>query len=258
MENKEASMSTLQSQRVWITGASSGIGAATAKRLAQQGCHLILSARRQDRLESLRQEIERAGGSAEIVPLDVADKAAVFAAGEKLEREGGVDILINNAGIMPLSPLAKGRVDDWERTIDINIKGLLYTTHAVLSGMIQRKKGHIVNLGSVASRVAFPAGAVYCGSKFAVAAISEALRKEVVPHGIRVTVIEPGAVGTELAHSITDEETRQMVTGPQGFYAPGLEILSSDDIAEAILYCVSQPPRVNVCELLVRPQIQEL
>ena len=251
-------MSALQSQRVWITGASSGIGAATAKILGVEGAHLILSARRQDRLASLKEEIEQAGGKAEILPLDVADRGAVLAAGEKLEQEGGVDILINNAGIMPLSPLAKGRVDDWDRTIDVNIKGVLYATHAVLAGMIQRKKGHIVNLGSVASRVAFPPAAVYCGTKFAIAAISEALRKEVVPHGIRVTVIEPGAVTTELAHSITDEETRQMVTGSQGFYAPGLEILTSEDIARAILYCVSQPPHVNVCELLVRPQIQEL
>ena len=251
-------MSALQSQRAWITGASSGIGAATAKLLSAEGAYLILSARRQDRLESLKREIEENGGKAEILPLDVTDRSAVFTAGEKLEKEGGVDILINNAGIMPLSPMAKGRVDDWDRTIDVNIKGLLYTTHAVLSGMIQRKKGHIVNLGSVASRVAIPTGAVYCGTKFAVAAISEALRKEVLQYGIRVTIIEPGAVATELANSITDEEVRKMVTSQQGFYAPHLEILTSEDIARAILYCVSQPPRVNVCELLVRPQIQEL
>jgi len=251
-------MGKLKDQRVWITGASSGIGAATALRLADEEASIVISARRRDRLESLKAKIELKGAHAKVLPLDIADKDAVFAAGKKLEDEGGVDILVNNAGIMPLAPLAKGRVDDWERTIDINIKGVLYAINAVLKGMIAKKKGHIVNLGSVASRVAIPNGAVYSGTKFAVAAISEALRKEVAAHGIRVTIVEPGAVATELGYSIADEETRQMVMGPKGFYAPGLEILTSEDIAEAIAYCVTQPQRVNVCEFLVRPTIQEL
>lgn len=246
------------SGRAWITGASSGIGAATAKILAQNGAKVVLSARRTEQLEQLSQEIERAGGQAMIKPLDVTNREAVAQLGEELETMGGVDILINNAGLMPLAPMLEGRVDEWEQMIDVNLKGLLYTIHAVLPGMAKRKHGHIVNLGSVAGRFAFKGGAVYCGTKFAVRAISDSLRQEAIEYGVRVTDIEPGAVATELTDSIKHEATKEAVTGKGGFYAPGADILQAEDIANAILYVVSQPEHVNIGELLIRPRIQEL
>jgi len=249
---------TILSGRAWITGASSGIGAATAKILAQNGAKVVLSARRTEQLEQLSQEIERAGGQAIIKPLDVTDRKAVAQVGDELEALGGVDILINNAGLMPLSPMIEGRVDEWERMIDVNIKGVLYAIHAVLPGMAKRKHGHIVNLGSVAGRFAFKGGAVYCGTKFAVRAISDTLRQEAVEYGVRVTDIEPGAVATELANSTQHEATKKAITGEGGFYAPDAKILQAEDIASAILYVVSQPEHVNIGELLIRPRIQEL
>lgn len=249
---------TILSGRAWITGASSGIGAATAKMLAENGAKVVLSARRTEQLERLSQEIEHAGGQSMIKALDVTDREAVAQLGDELETMGGVDILINNAGLMPLSPMLEGRVDEWERMIDVNIKGLLYAVHAVLPGMARRKHGHIVNIGSVAGRFAFKGAAVYCGTKFAVRAISDSLRREAVEYGVRVTDIEPGAVATELADSIKHEATKAAVTGEGGFYAPDAKILQAEDIASAILYVLSQPDHVNVGELLIRPRIQEL
>lgn len=246
------------SGRAWITGASSGIGAATAKMLAENGAKVVLSARRTEQLEQLSQEIERAGGQSIIRELDVTNREAVAQLGDELETMGGVDILINNAGLMPLSPMLEGRVDEWERMIDVNIKGLLYAINVVLPGMARRKHGHIVNIGSVAGRFAFKGAAVYCGTKFAVRAISDSLRREVVECGVRVTDIEPGAVATELADSIKHEATKAAVTQEGGLYAPDAKILQAEDIASAILYVVSQPDHVNVSELLIRPRIQEL
>jgi NADP-dependent 3-hydroxy acid dehydrogenase YdfG len=251
-------MKKLEGQRVWITGASSGIGAATAKALSEAGAEVVLSARRKERLEDLSKAIGDAGGKALIRPVDVTDRRAVGALGRELEERGGVDILINNAGIMPLAPMIEGRVDEWERMIDVNLKGLLYAIHAVLPGMAERKRGHIVNLGSVAGRVTFRGGAVYCGTKFGVRAISDALRKEALHYGVRVTDVEPGAVATELHESIGHEATRQAVTGEGGFYGPGADILQPEDIAEAIRWAVTQPKRVSVNEVLVRPFIQEM
>lgn len=250
-------MATLSGKRVWITGASSGIGAATARLLTEHGAEVVLSARREEQLQSLASEIENAGGKAVIRKLDVTDRAAVARLGEQLEDDGGVDILINNAGLMPLAPMLEGRVDEWERMIDVNLKGLLYAIHAVLPGMAQRKRGHIVNIGSVAGRFAFPGSAVYCGTKFAVRAISDSLRREMLQYGVRVTDIEPGAVATELKDSIGHEATREAVTGKGGIYDPDADILQAEDIANAIFYAVTQPAHVNVGELLIRPTIQE-
>jgi NADP-dependent 3-hydroxy acid dehydrogenase YdfG len=250
-------MATLTDKRAWVTGASSGIGAATAKGLAANGIEVILSARREAQLKALAQEIDSMGGQTVVKELDVTDREAVQRLGEELEEMGGVDILINNAGLMPLAPMIEGRVDEWERMIDVNIKGLLYAISAVYPGMAERKRGHIVNIGSVAGRFAFQGGAVYCGTKFAVRAISDSLRREALQYSIRVTNIEPGAVETELAESIKHEASKHAATSEGGIYAPGAEILQAEDIGNAILYAVTQPSHVSVSELLIRPTIQE-
>lgn len=249
-------MTDLQGLRAWITGASSGIGEATARLLAEAGAEVVISARREDRLAQLAKQI----GEDKVVvkPVNVSDREAMDLVGKQLDDLGGIDILVNNAGTMPLAPMLAGRVDEWERMIDVNLKGLLYAIHAVLPGMAARERGHIVNIGSVAGRVTFPGSAVYCGTKFGVRAISDALRKEALHYGVRVTDIEPGAVATELHESIGHQGTREAVTGEGGFYAPGADILQPQDIAQAILYAVSQPKRVSVSELLVRPFIQEV
>ncbi len=246
-------MGSLSGKRAWVTGTSSGIGAATARLLANHGAEVVLSARREDRLRALAREL----GSAVVKPVDVADRRAMERLGEELDAMGGVDILVANAGLMPLSPMLEGRVDEWEQMIDVNLKGLLYSIRAVYPGMARRRKGHIVNLGSVAGRVANKNGAVYSGTKFAVRAITDALRKEALEYGVRVTDVEPGAVATELPLSIRSEPARKAMTGAEGAYAPGREILEAEDIANAIYYVVSQPERVTVCELLIRPRAQE-
>ncbi|MGQ9424369.1 SDR family oxidoreductase [Gilvimarinus sp. F26214L] len=249
-------MVDLQGRRAWITGASSGIGEATATVLADAGAEVVISARREERLHELAKKV----GEKKVVvkPVNVSDRVAMEALGKELEGLGGIDILVNNAGVMPLAPMLAGRVDEWEQMIDVNLKGLLYAIHAVLPGMAARERGHILNLGSVAGRVTFPGSAVYCGTKFGVRAISDALRKEALNYGVRVTAVEPGAVATELHESIGHEETREAVTGEGGFYAPEADILQPQDIAQAILYAVSQPQRVSVSEILVRPFIQEM
>jgi NADP-dependent 3-hydroxy acid dehydrogenase YdfG len=250
-------MQPLDGKRAWITGASSGIGEATARALSGAGAEVVLSARRKERLTELAKQITSGGGKAVIKTVDVAQRKAMETLGRELEAMGGVDILIANAGLMPLSPLAEGRVDEWERMIDVNIKGLLYAIHAVLSGMAQRKRGHIVTIGSVAGRVTNKGSAVYSGTKFAVRAIADGLRKEATAYAVRVTDIEPGAVDTELANSIQYGPIRKAATSEGGFYAPGAAILKSQDIANAILYVVTQPEHVDISELLIRPQIQE-
>lgn len=245
----------LQGQRVWITGASSGIGAATARSLAAEGASLILSARRVERLKALAAELQTQGADIQLEPVDVSDRNAMAAVGERLAAGGGVNILINNAGTMPISPIISGRVDEWEQMIDVNIKGVLYAIHAVYPGMAERKSGHIVNISSVASRVTFQSAGVYAGTKHAVRAISDTLRKEAIRFGVRVTDIQPGSVATELPDSIGHEKIRKAVK--DNMYAEGSPILQPEDIAAAILYAVTQPAHVDVSELLIRPLIQE-
>nr|WP_322688256.1 SDR family oxidoreductase [Nostoc sp. DedSLP04] len=199
-------MSEIQNKVVIITGASSGLGEATAKRLAASGAKLMLAARREDRLKDLVGAIAKSGGTATYQVTDVADSAQVEAlAKETLSTYGRIDVLINNAGLMPLSALDQVKVDEWERMIDINIKGVLYGIAAVLPIMRQQKSGHVINLSSVAGHKVFPGAAVYCATKYAVRAISEGLRLE--SNGeIRSTNISPGAVATELGNTITDRQ----------------------------------------------------
>lgn len=245
----------LPGKRVWITGASSGIGEATARLLASHGAELVISARRVEKLEALAAELQALGAAVTVAPVDVADRAAMAAVGEQLVALGGVDILINNAGTMPISPIINGRVDEWDRMIDVNIKGVLYAIHAVYSGMAERKAGHIVNISSIAARQTYQSAGVYGGTKHAVRAISDTLRKEAIRFNVRVTDIQPGSVATELPDSIGHDKIRSAVK--DNMYAEDSPILQPEDIANGILYALSQPDYVDVSELLIRPVIQE-
>lgn len=237
-----------------ITGASSGIGAATAKSLAKHGVRVALGARRTDKLAGIAEEIKAEGGQAYHSALDVSKQSDCDLFVKKvLDEWGQVDILVNNAGLMPLSFFKNCKIDEWDRMIDVNIKGVLYCTAAVINHMKERKSGHIVNISSVAGRIVFPAGSVYCATKHAITAFSEGLRQEFsMRSGIRVTCIEPGVVATELTDTITDKSLESFVEG-----AKKMESLRAEDIAESIVYAVSAPPHVNVNEILIRPMAQE-
>ncbi|MEH6577570.1 MAG: SDR family oxidoreductase [Amphritea sp.] len=245
----------LNGKRAWVTGASSGIGQATARLLASEGADLIISARREERLVELASELSSLGRHITVAPVDVSDRAAMEAVGEVIKSQGGVDILINNAGTMPISPFISGRVDEWEQMIDTNIKGVLYAINAVYPGMAERKDGHIVNISSVAARLTYQSAGVYGGTKHAVRAISDTLRKEAIRYGVRVTDIQPGSVDTELPDSIVHEKIRAAVK--ENMYAPDTPNLQPEDIANGILYALTQPPYVDVSELLIRPVVQE-
>ena len=237
-----------------ITGASSGIGEATALTLAKAGVKVAIGARRVDRLKELSKKIIANGGEVFFQKLDVTknEECKNFAKAV-LDKWGSIDILVNNAGLMPLSFFKNLKVDEWDRMIDVNIKGVLYCTGSVISHMKEKKSGHIVNLSSVAGRVVFPAGSVYCATKFAVAAFTEGLRQEFsVRSNIRVTSIEPGIVATELTDTITDESLQQFVENGKK-----MKTLQAQDIANAILYAVDSPSHVNVNEILIRPTTQE-
>ncbi|GAB4530479.1 MAG: SDR family oxidoreductase [Pleurocapsa sp.] len=245
-------MSGIENKVVIITGASSGLGEATARRLAKNGAKLMLAARREERLKELVSEIEQQGGTAKYQLTDVTDcsqiEALVKATHQAYER---IDVLVNNAGLMPLSPLDEIKVDEWEKMIDVNIKGLLYGLAAVLPIMRQQKSGHIVNISSVAGHKVFPGGTVYCATKFAVKAISEGIRLE--SNGeIRVTNISPGAVDTELTNTITHDETAK---NTEQMYSIAID---ADAIARAITYAIEQPEDVDVNEMIIRPTRQEL
>ena len=245
-------MSLIQNKVVIITGASSGLGEATAKRLAASGAKLMLAARREDRLKDLVAAIAKSGGTATYQVTDVVDRAQVEAlAKETLSTYGRIDVLINNAGLMPLSPLDQVKVEEWDQMIDVNIKGVLYGIAAVLPIMRQQKSGHVINLSSVAGHKVFPGSAVYCATKYAVRAISEGLRLE--SNGeIRSTNISPGAVATELTTTITDKDT---AAGINQLYAIAID---ADAIARAIAYTIEQPSDVDVNEIIIRPTRQEL
>lgn len=245
-------MSQVSGKSIIITGASSGIGEATAKMLAEGGAKLMLAARREDKLDKLVTEIKAAGGTAAYQVVDVTKQSQVQAlADETIKEYGKIDVMINNAGIMPLSPLAQLRVEEWDRTIDINIKGVLYGIAAVLPAMQKAQGGHIINISSVAGHVVFPNAAVYCGTKYAVRAISEGLRKEVGKH-IRCTIISPGAVATELTDHISDEETAK---GASQLYEIAI---GAESVARAITYAIEQPAEVDINEILLRPTAQDL
>ena len=237
-----------------VTGASSGIGFATALALSRAGAKVAIGARRVDKLEALAKQISENGGEVFFQRLDVTkrEECENFAKAV-LEKWNSIDILVNNAGIMPLSFFKSLKVDEWDRMVDVNIKGVLYSTGAVITHMKEKKSGHIVNLSSVAGRIVFPAGSVYCATKHAVAAFSEGLRQEFsVRSNIRVTSIEPGVVDTELNDTITDESLQGFIEN-----AKKMEALHAEDIANAILYAVDSPSYVNVNEILIRPTTQE-
>ncbi|AFZ33753.1 3-oxoacyl-(acyl-carrier-protein) reductase [Stanieria cyanosphaera PCC 7437] len=245
-------MNSISGKSVIITGASSGIGEATAKMLAERGAKLMLAARREERLQDLVSKIEQAGGTATYQTVDVTNYQQMQALAQTtLDKYGKIDVLLNNAGLMPLSRLDKLRVEEWDKIVDVNIKGVLYGIAAVLPIMQSAKNGHIINISSVAGHVVFPGGAVYCGSKFAVRAISEGLRQE-VGADIRCTIISPGAVATELTNSIQDTEASQNI---EAIYQ---EAIDADAIARAIVYALEQPPEVDVNEILIRPTAQAL
>ena len=253
-------MSSLKDRVAIITGASSGIGEATAIALASQGAKVVIYARRADRLASLRQTIEGAGGTALDFAGDVADRKSVRnLIDATTQRFGRIDILINNAAIMANAPMNTCRIDDWDDMIDINIKGLLYGIGFALPVMLKQKTGHIVNISSIAGRKIMNGGIVYCATKHAVHVISEGVRSELAesaPHDgnrIRVTVIAPGVVMTELPESIRDEHHREI---SRKYYNSVQGPLLSGDIADAILYAVTAPPHVGVNEILVRPVSQ--
>jgi NADP-dependent 3-hydroxy acid dehydrogenase YdfG len=237
-----------------ITGASSGIGFATALALSKAGAKVAIGARRVDKLESLAKKISDDGGEVFYQKLDVTQKLECdnFAKAV-LDKWNSIDILVNNAGLMPLSFFKSLKIDEWDRMIDVNIKGVLYSTASVISHMKEKKSGHIVNLSSVAGRIVFPAGSVYCATKHAIAAFSEGLRQEFsVRSNIRVTSIEPGVVATELNDTITDESLKGFVENTKKMQA-----LQANDIANAILFAVDSPSYVNVNEILIRPTTQE-
>jgi NADP-dependent 3-hydroxy acid dehydrogenase YdfG len=246
-------MTKLDSKVAVVTGASSGIGEATAEALAAEGAAVVVAARREDRLADLVERIRGNGGRVLAAVSDVADESQAHGLIQKaVEEFGGVDILVNNAGVMLLSSVGKGLSEEWRRMFDVNVMGLLYATDAAIEAMRRQGGGHLVNISSLAGRkVTRESSGVYAGSKFAVGAISEGLRQELLQDNIRVTIIEPGAVETELPNHITDEDARESLGG-----LLDLEILQSEDIAGAIVYAVTQPARVSVNEILIRPTQQ--
>lgn len=240
-------MSNIQDKVILVTGASSGIGEACARLLAEKGAHLLLGARRTERLERLVGEIREAGGSAEYRRLDVTCREDVQAFVDfAVARFGRVDVLINNAGVMPLSPLDALKVDEWDRMIDVNIRGVLHGIAAALPLMQAQRSGQLVNVASVGAYSVVPTGAVYCATKYAVRAISEGLRLE-VGGDIRVTLISPGVVESELADTISDPQAREMIREYRKV------CITPDAIARAVAYAVEQPADVDVSELIVRP-----
>lgn len=239
-------MSTIKGKVIAITGASSGIGEAAAELLAERGAKVVVGARRTDRLEKLVASIKSRGGEARHRTLDVTghDDVAAFVGFAKAEF-GPVDVLINNAGVMPLSLMSALKVDEWDRMIDVNIRGVLYGIAAVLPDMKARKSGQIINVASIAAHLVAPTSAVYSATKHAVWAISEGLRQE--NPDIRVTIISPGVVTTELGDDISDDGARQMLGELRK------ASLTPDAIARAIAYAIEQPEDVDVNEVIVRP-----
>ena len=233
-----------------VTGASSGIGQATASRLAADGHHVVIGARREDRLGELAGKIRADGGSVDAVRLDVTDRAdvAAFADGA-VARHGRIDVIVNNAGVMPLSRLDSLLVDEWDRMIDVNVRGLLHGIAAALPHFQRQGGGHFVTVASVGAHEVVPTGAVYCATKFAAWAITEGLRQEVDP-SIRVTTVSPGVVESELADTITEAGAREMMVSYRA------ETIPPSAIADAISYAIGQPDDVDVNELVIRPTRQ--
>lgn len=239
---------------VVITGASSGLGAEAARHLAGLGGTVVLGARREDRIKTLADSILAKGGKALAIETDVTDRASV----QKLvdtavKTYGRIDVLLNNAGVMPLSPLEKLRVDEWDLMIDVNIKGVLYGIAAALPHMKAQKSGHIINVSSVAGHRVLENSAVYSATKFAVRALSEGLRGEVKPYNMRTTVISPGAVQSELLNGIHDEATAEQLQK----FVPNIAI-GADSFARCVAFAINQPEDVDINEILFRPTRQHI
>jgi serine 3-dehydrogenase len=237
-----------------VTGASSGIGAACARSFAAAGCRLLLVARRYERVVALADELAAASGvEARGGALDVRDRAAVEAWFADLpEPWRSVDLLVNNAGLARgLAPLHSGDVEDWEEMIDTNLKGLLYVTRTVLPGMVERGRGHVINIGSIAGHEVYPGGNVYCASKFAVTALGRALNIDTLGTGVRVSSVDPGMVETEFSEVRFHGDTERAA----GVYQ-GLEPLRPEDVADAVFYCATRPPHANVREMILMPSCQ--
>ena len=244
----------IEGKVVVITGASSGLGEATARHLSAQGATVVLGARRTDRIEALAGELSASGGKALAITTDVTHCDQV----ERLvdagaQTYGRIDVMINNAGLMPQAPLDRLKIDEWERMIDVNIKGVLYGIAAALPHMKRQKAGHFINVSSVAGHKVGQGFAVYAATKYAVRALSEGLRQEVKPYNIRTTVISPGAVATELPNTATDPDSADRV---RKFYAD--VAIPADSFARAVAFAISQPEEVDINEILFRPTRQEL
>jgi NADP-dependent 3-hydroxy acid dehydrogenase YdfG len=239
---------------VVVTGASSGLGEATARLLSAQGATVVLGARRADRLQTLAKDLESRAGKALALTTDVRLREQVKALVDSaVQTYGRIDVMINNAGLMPQAPLERLKVDDWEQMIDVNIKGVLYGIAAALPHMQRQKAGHFINVSSVAGHRVGPGFAVYAATKYAVRALSEGLRQEVKPYNIRTTVISPGAVATELPDSVTDPDASKRI---RTFYEQ--VAVPADSFARAVAFAMSQPEDVDINEILYRPTRQEL
>lgn len=237
-----------------ITGASSGMGEAAARHLAEKGAKIVMAARRMERIEAIAKELKQQGKQAMAIPTDVAKYEDV----ENLIQAtvaafGRVDVLINNAGVMPLSRLEQGKVEEWNQMIDVNLRGVLHGIAAVLPYMKTQKSGHIINTASVAAHLVFPASSVYSATKFAVRALTEGLRQESAAHNIRATLISPGAVKTELLEHITDQEVKAVNQD----YVESVGV-SAETYARMVAFAISEPEDVGVSEIIFRPTAQEL
>lgn len=244
----------IEGKVIVITGASSGMGEAAAKHLAQLGAFVVLGARRKDRIEKLASYIEKSGGKALAIATDVTNRDQVKKLVDTaVEKFGRIDVILNNAGIMPLSPMDRLNVDEWDQMVDVNIKGVLNGIAAALPHMKSQKAGHIINTSSVAGHKIFNGSAVYSATKFAVRALSEGLRMELIPYNIRTTIISPGAVKTELLEHISEADVQQ--ANKEYVEAVGL---SPDSFANLVAFVISQPDEVDINEIIFRPTAQEL
>ncbi|MFD2370079.1 SDR family oxidoreductase [Brevibacillus sp. GCM10020057] len=243
-------MTTLQGKTVIITGASSGIGEATARELASKGANVVIGARRLEKLEALASSLQKDGASVAVQRLDVTDLDQMQDIVQlAVDQFGQVDAIVNNAGVMPLSPLAALKIEEWNRMIDVNIRGVLHGIAAGLPIMKKQGVGHFINVASIGAYEVTPTAAVYCATKFAVRAITDGLRKEVAGQGIRVTLVSPGVTESELAETITDREAKEFMVEYRRIALP------ASAIARGIAYALEQPENVDVNELVIRPRV---